>query len=120
MTNKEFGDSGEQLAVEHLIRKGYKILATNWRYHHLELDIVAEYGNYVVFCEVKTRSSVKYINPEDAVNFPKMTRILHAAEAYIAINRIRKQPRFDIIAISPYRERMQIKHIEDAFISPVY
>ena len=50
------GAEGEEAAAAHLRRLGWKILDRNWRSRHLELDIVAEERDTVVFVEVKTRA----------------------------------------------------------------
>ena len=52
--NQKIGNDGENIATSYLIKKGYTILDTNWRYGHLEVDIIAEYNGMVVFFEVKT------------------------------------------------------------------
>ena len=53
------GAAGEYAAMQYLTLKGYRIRDTNWRYHHLELDIVAENDDYIVFVEVKTTVTPK-------------------------------------------------------------
>lgn len=58
------GISGERLAVEYLISKGYRILAQNFRYLKAEVDIIAQKDNYLVAVEVKTRSSIAFGAPE--------------------------------------------------------
>ncbi|MBO8446395.1 MAG: YraN family protein [Bacteroidetes bacterium] len=113
------GAAGEYAAMQYLTLKGYRIRDTNWRYHHLELDIVAENDDYIVFVEVKTRSSVHFANPEDAVDYRKMKHLINAAEAYMAINNIDKDFRFDILAIAVIGNRYHFNHIEDAFMPPV-
>ena len=65
--HNEFGIEGEDKAANYLIREGYTILDRNWRSGHKELDIVAEKDGTLVVAEVKTRTSSKYGNPEDAV-----------------------------------------------------
>ena len=56
MINKRaIGDIGENIAVEYLKKKGYKILERNCSSAGVELDIVAKYKNTLVFCEVKNK-----------------------------------------------------------------
>lgn len=55
MSTKDIGSKGEELAVAHLQKQGYKILATNWQWLHKEIDIIAQKKSFVVFVEVKTR-----------------------------------------------------------------
>ena len=51
------GEYGELLARAFLVREGFRIIETNYRFHHGEIDIVAEEGEVLVFCEVKTRTN---------------------------------------------------------------
>src|SRR5262249_60856943 len=51
----QLGRLGEQLAAEHLIRRGFQIVERNYRTRWGELDIVAYDGRTLAFCEVKTR-----------------------------------------------------------------
>ncbi len=85
--NYSKGKHGEQLAKKYLEDKGYKVLVQNWRYSRFgEIDIIALYKNELVFIEVKTRSSVNYGNPIEAVDEKKMDKILKLAECYISLN----------------------------------
>jgi putative endonuclease len=116
--HNEFGIEGEDKAANYLIREGYTILDRNWRSGHKELDIVAEKDGTLVVAEVKTRTSSKYGNPEDAVTPRKIRNTVLAADAYIRFNRIDLPVRFDIISILSNGD--VINHIEDAFRSPVW
>jgi putative endonuclease len=116
--HNEFGIEGEDKAANHLIREGYTILDRNWRSGHKELDIVAEKDGTLVVLEVKTRTSNKFGNPEDAVTPRKIRNTVLAADAYIRLNRIDLPVRFDIISILSNGD--VINHIEDAFRSPVW
>ena len=64
MSNKDTGFFGETKAAAFLISKGYSILYRNWRYKHLELDIIAAKDGLLHIVEVKTRSSVDFGFPE--------------------------------------------------------
>lgn len=116
------GKFGEDLAVKHLIKNGYRILHRNWGLHHgYELDIVATNGAELIFVEVKTRSSTTFQRPEEAVNEQKVKRICMAAHGYVRKFDINMPYRFDIIAIvcnNP--ENIEIKHIKNAFNYPLY
>lgn len=116
--HNEFGIEGEDKAANYLIREGYVILDRNWRSGHKELDIVAEKDGILVVLEVKTRTSNKFGNPEEAVTPRKIRNTVLAADAYIRLNRIDLPVRFDIISILSNGD--VINHIEDAFRSPVW
>lgn len=79
MNRRQIGSRSEQAAGEFLKRQGYTILQYNFRCRRAEIDIVAREGRYLVFVEVKWRSSDKNGAPEEAVDFRKQRRILYAA-----------------------------------------
>lgn len=71
------GAYGEQVAAAHLERAGMQILDRNWRCRHGEIDIVARDGGVLVVCEVKTRSSLAFGHPAEAVSPRKLRRLRH-------------------------------------------
>lgn len=79
--------AGERLAALEYTARGYRILARNWRSATGELDIVAARGGEVVFCEVKTRSSLDVGYPEEAVSYTKQRKIRDLAAQYLASER---------------------------------
>ena len=118
-SHKAIGYRGEEIAATYLTDKGYRILAQNWQSHHLEIDIIAEKGPFIVFVEVKQRSSITYGEPELFVDRQKQRRIITAANHFIQRYRIEKEARFDIIAILTTPEGNEIKQITNAF-SPTW
>ena len=70
------GKAGEDAAAKYLEQNGYTIRDRNWRKNHLELDIVADKDKELIIVEVKTRSNTDYIEPQDAVNWQKIRRIV--------------------------------------------
>jgi putative endonuclease len=109
------GIKGEDLAAEHLKKAGYKILNRNWRTGKLEVDIIAENKDFIVFVEVKTRSDDFLVDPKTAVNTEKRRSMIYAAETYIKRNYIDKECRFDLITVIRKGDTHQIDHLEDAF-----
>ncbi len=109
------GKKGEDAAAEYLAGKGYKILARNKRYGHLEIDIIAEYADMIIFAEVKSRSGTYFEQPFQAVTKKKQKKIIKAANIYIEENEIDLEARFDIISIVEENGKFLIEHIEDAF-----
>ena len=116
--HNELGKTGETTAVEFLKEKGYRIRHLNWRRGHLELDIVAETSDELVFVEVKTRAG-NWESPADSVNNAKIRNIISAADCYIKYFDIDLPARFDIISITGKGPDFEIEHIEDAFYPPV-
>jgi len=117
--HNELGKDGELAAVAYLKENGYKILHTNWRKGHFELDIVAKTEDELVIVEVKTRSEGSIIEPEDAVTNQKIRNLVAAADAYIKFFDIDLPARFDIISVIGKSPNFEIDHIEDAFYPPV-
>ena len=84
MTNKQIGKYGEELAKNFLIKKGFEILETNYRYSKMaEIDIIAQKNNILHFVEVKTRNSIFFGTPIEAINQTKLNSICMCAKFYI-------------------------------------
>lgn len=111
------GIKGEEAAATFLESKGHNIVERNWSFHGYEIDIISEDDQYIVFVEVKTRSSSEWGNPEEAVGKQRMRRLIAAAGLYIKLNQIDRPARFDIIAIIRNKGRFELEHFEDAFMA---
>ena len=114
-TAKELGEKAEGMAQQHLIGLGYKIIATNWRHGHLELDIVAMDGKVLVIVEVKARSGLRYEHPSEAVTDTKIKRIVEAADAYIIGRNLDVETRFDVVTVIFFQKGHELEHFKDAF-----
>lgn len=117
---KKIGREGEDLAIQILRKKGYEILATNWRYRRAEVDIIARFGAILCIIEVKTRSYSYFGNPDSFVGKRKMKMLIDAGVAYAHQHGYDGELRFDIMGIllNP-DESPQISHIEDAFFPEI-
>ena len=114
--SSSLGRKGEDLAVSFLAGKGYQIRNRNWKAGKLEVDIIAETGEFIVFVEVKTRSADYLESPQNAVTTEKQRSLVLAADTYIRWHDISKQARFDVITVLAKGQTLTIgKHIEDAF-----
>lgn len=113
------GKEGEEMAAGYLEQEGYTVLDRNWRCGHKELDLVVTRDDTIVFVEVKTRTGTEWGDPEDAVTDRKIRRIVNSADAYIRLNRIDMDARFDIISIVLEGGEFKVEHIEQAFLPPV-
>jgi putative endonuclease len=82
----QFGRAGEELACKYLKRRGYKILEQNFRTKGSEIDIIARRGKFLVFCEVKTRKTLAFGTPAEAVDEKKISHLLCGAQKYIYEN----------------------------------
>lgn len=115
--HNELGKKGEEAAVVFLEKKGYRIVERNWSFSGYEIDIVSENEEFIVFVEVKTRTSSQWGNPVDAVDKRRMRRMIRSASHYLKINRIDKPTRFDIITVVGNELHFELDHIEDAFMA---
>jgi putative endonuclease len=112
------GRFGEQLAAERLAADGLVLLDRNWRCTDGELDIVATEGATLVFVEVKTRSSVAFGDPAEAVGRAKAARLRRLALRWLAEHDDRYWPevRFDVVAVIRCAEGgPSVRHLRGAF-----
>jgi len=114
--HNELGKEGEKIAVDFLIKKGYKILETNYRYLKAEIDIIAQKGQILAAIEVKTRSSDYFQDPQDAVNAKKIKLMVSAMDYYVVQKDVDLEVRFDIVAILHQKNNIEITHLKDAFL----
>ena len=115
--NKELGQRGEEAAALYLKRRGYEILERNWRCFAGEADIIAQDGDTLVFVEVKTRTSIKYGFPAEAVDAAKRDKYEKIALCYLADYEYTDIPvRFDVLSIVAVSEdRACVRHQISAF-----
>ena len=113
--SKKTGDKGEQIAANYLRKRGYTILHVNWRYQHLEFDIITQKDDFLVVVEVKTGNSITFGEPHEWVTRKKQKRIIKAADAYVMANNIQAETRFDIVGVLLTQQSPQVNHIVDAF-----
>ncbi len=109
------GADGEDLAAAFLIEKGFKVLERNYRYKKSEIDLIVSRGNWLIFVEVKTRTSTAFGFPEEFVDYNKKLKILEGALEYMYVKDWQGNVRYDIVAVNIWGDRHDIKHIEDAF-----
>ena len=108
------GAVGEERAAAWYRGQGYEVLDRNWRCREGELDLVCARAGTVVFCEVKTRSSLAFGHPAEAVTVAKQRKVRLLAAAWLATDALAVAPkrlRFDVAAVLP----ASISVIEDAF-----
>ena len=113
--HNDLGRIGEKVAARHLMLNGYSILASDWRFGHKDLDLVAMKDGVTVFVEVKTRSTEAFGSPEEAVDINKMRNLISAANAYIRRFGVEGRVRFDVISVVGTCEPFKVTHIPSAF-----
>lgn len=114
----DLGEWGERVAIDFLKEKGYFVSNHDWRFKHLDIDIVAidNSTKEIVFVEVKTRRNNLFGEPQSAVDNKKVKNVKRAANAYMAYHRVARSPRFDIIAVTGTDDsNVEIMHFPGAF-----
>jgi putative endonuclease len=97
---RALGVQGEDLAAAWYVERGCSILARNWRCREGELDLVVRDGRSIVFCEVKSRSSLAFGSPLEAVTASKRRRIRMLAGRWLQEASVRPGPlRFDVVGV---------------------
>jgi putative endonuclease len=112
--NPRPGRQGEETAAAFLRTRGYRILEHNYRCPVGEIDLIAEQNGVLCFVEVKSRSSLAYGSPAEAVNRAKQRHLARAASYYLTTRRSGGDVacRFDVVAVLPDAEP---ELIQDAF-----
>jgi len=113
----DLGRQGEDAAERLLTGKGLRILERNLRLGRLELDLVCEEGDTLVFVEVKTRAEGSLATPAEGLTSQKRSRLLRAAQAYLTTHDLWHRPcRLDLVAVLFRAGSLHhIEHTPDAF-----
>ena len=115
------GALGERAAARELRKKGYRLLAVNFRCRFGEIDIIAQNEKYICFVEVKTRREDSFFEAREAVTAEKQTKLCKAAGYYLAYHKAEENFRFDVMEVvikaSDTFSVLKINHIENAFES---
>lgn len=114
----KIGNAGETAVCRYLKRRGYIILARNYKSRFGEVDIIAQRKNVVTFVEVKTRKENSMVSGLDAVGFKKQQRVIMAAKDYILKKNVESQVRFDVAEVTDKNRfffRFAVNYIENAY-----
>jgi len=106
----ELGARGEALAIDHLERLGYRIVAANFSLPigrntrdsivNAEIDVVAYDGATLCFVEVKTRATDEFASPQTNVDLRKRRQITRAARGYRRMMGLTAAPfRYDVVTV---------------------
>jgi putative endonuclease len=107
------GAYGETLAARHLSERGLVVLERNWRCAEGEIDLVLRDGDTLVVCEVKTRSSLDFGSPHEAVTPAKLARLRRLAGCWQAARGMpARDVRIDLVAVlRPRRGACVVEHV---------
>jgi putative endonuclease len=117
------GSKGEELAAQHLLRRGFDIVERNFRTRWGELDVIAFDGRTLVFCEVKCRrvpEDAASVDPFESVHPAKRRQVRRMAARWLVERRDRplaQELRFDAIGVTLDRQGrlVRLDHLEAAF-----
>jgi putative endonuclease len=110
------GRRAESEARGFLEKRGYRILAQNYRCRFGELDIVAEQGKELVFVEVRSLGPSAGHLPEETIDPEKQRKLSITALAFLQAQGLEDRPaRFDVVAVRTGEGATSIRHLTDAF-----
>ncbi len=114
----DLGVRGERVAASYLTRRGYAILARNYRFGRREVDLIVARGDVVAFVEVKTRAGPGYGHPLEAITALKRREVERVARAWKRENgRPGLYYRFDAVGIVIRRTAAPlVEHIPNAWV----
>jgi putative endonuclease len=116
MTTREIGEMGELQGINFLKKAGYKIVEKNFSVKAGEIDVIAKDKDYLVFVEIKFRTTREFGPPVEAVDKKKQNKIIRSALLYLKANRIiGANVRFDVLSIGPGENNVEL--IKNAFIA---
>ncbi|CAN5247123.1 YraN family protein [soil metagenome] len=114
VARQRLGAIGEDRAAHWYAHQGYEVLARNWRCRDGEIDLICARHRRLVICEVKTRSSLAFGHPAEAVTAAKAHKVRSLAAQWLAAGEAPFPPReirFDVAAVLPD----EVSVIEAAF-----
>ena len=114
---RALGRRGEELAVDYLERRGFRIVARNLHLRHAEIDVLALERRTLAVVEVRLRSSDRFGDAAASVDRRKQRRLVRAAAELIATRRLPRHAtlRFDVVTIDAGTTPPTIRLIRDAF-----
>lgn len=107
MNKLAIGTLAETKAMEYLMSKGYSLLERNFRIREGEIDLVMQDGDCIVFVEVRSQASVKFVHPLEALSQGKILRLQKAAAVYISRQKYDSDYRFDFVVVIAEPEKVE-------------
>ena len=117
--NELLGPWGERCAAEYLRRRGFTLVACNYRCRFGEIDLIAEQEGALLFVEVKLRTNLRYGMPRESVTAKKQEKLRSAALLYLSMHGLDAPARFDVAEVYTdvhhSARSTRIEYIENAF-----
>lgn len=111
MSTTETGRKAERAATSYLEMRGFRVLETNWRRPHCEVDIIAQKDKCIYFVEVKYRKSDAQGGGLDYVTTTKLRRMRRGAESWV--NETKYRGEFQLAAVEVAGRDFVIQHFID-------
>jgi putative endonuclease len=118
LRTQSVGRRGERLAEEHLVAQGARLLERNYRIEYGEIDLLLEHDGDLVAVEVKTRDVGDLEQPEEAVSWHQLRRIVRALSMYAMDNDLLEGTwRIDavLIVIEPDGSVLRLDHLRSVY-----
>ena len=119
MNKHKFGMQGEDIACKFIESHGGRIIERNFRFKGGEIDVIYKDGDYIVFGEIKYRSSSTFGMAEEAVGYRKQRTISRGCDFYLVKNHLDEftKVRFDVIAlnIDEGQNTVKVHYVKNAF-----
>ena len=118
MNTRSIGTAGEAYVARELRKKGYTLLASQWRCRFGEIDLVAkDKRGTICFVEVKLRGEGAIGLPREFVDSRKQARLRTTAETYLSMHDMDVPARFDVAEV--YTDQagriLRMEYLENAF-----
>ncbi len=99
MLTQQKGNVAEEKALDYLIQQGLKLVTRNYHCRSGEIDLIMRDGEYLVFVEVRSRSSNSFGGGLESITYTKRQKIIKATAYYLMQHKIQIPSRFDVISI---------------------
>lgn len=106
---QRLGRFGEIIVENYLSGYGYAVISRNFKTHYGEIDLIAQKGDEILFCEVKTRTGSDFGYPEEAVDRRKVSHLLSAVNYYLQSEQWDRFWRLDVISVEINKARKTAK-----------
>lgn len=109
----ELGRRGEQVAAQWFEARGFEVVGRNWRCRSGEIDLIVRRDSTTVFAEVKTRTSVAFGHPFEAITTEKAARLRRLAAEWCRVHGpVPGDVRIDAVAVvDAWSARPQVEHL---------
>jgi putative endonuclease len=115
---QSLGMKGEAYAARFLKGKGMRIISRNRRHRGGEIDLIAIDGRWVVFVEVRTRTSEEFMTPENSIRFGKKRAVTRTVRGLMRRHKAAGMTaRIDVVAViwpEGAKEPTEVRHHKGA------